>query len=744
MTHGYSDAERRGSDASFDDSPDARMVRYAQGRVRHFTSRQALTISGSVMIAAIVSPLAGLATAAVALLGESIDCLFLRGVARRLDAGVPIAREIRLSALTAALQAVTIAACVIVAYAGFAGQVPLFAVAFLAAAAVNGGLVLPYVPAAAMARLGVYGITAAGLLGWQASVLPVPDAEFFMNAVGILIMAYLVFAFVDYVMKGARRNRAIMAALRDQRRALQRANAELSEREREARQLSLVARHANDSVILMDPDGRIRWVNDAFERVTGYAREQATGQMVGDLLNHDGSDRSAIAAIQGAHTAGQPLRTEICNKTRDGQLVWIETNQVPVFDADGRLEMFIAIERDMTEARKAAADLDEAKQKAEIAARSKADFLADMSHEIRTPMNGIIGMADLLCETPLSSEQKTYAQAIRASGKSLLAVVNDVLDLSRLDARKLRLDPVAFDLGELLRETAVLFRSQTGPKGLTLGLDLPKDASLNIVGDDGRLRQILVNLVGNAVKFTPEGRVDLSVRPRRVGSRPGVSISVADTGIGIAADRLDAIFDRFGQAESATPLRFEGAGLGLTISRMLAQAMGGDISAVSTPGKGSTFTLRLPLNMPGRRQEDRPPDTDLADTIRRLDGRRILVAEDNAVNRMLIEKFLRDVPVHLDFAEDGREAVRIACETRPDLVLMDMSMPLLSGTEAAREIRRTPGRQPAIVALTANAFDSDRDECFDAGMDGFLTKPVRRKDLIVTMATHCAPRPVVL
>ncbi|MCH5375165.1 MAG: ATP-binding protein, partial [Planctomycetes bacterium] len=558
-----------------------------------------------------------------------------------------------------------------------------------------------------------------------------------MNAVGTLMFALMVYAFLAFVNGGFRRNRRHTLALVRQGRKLAETNAALLRREKEAHQLSLVAKNANDSVVLGDPDGRITWVNDAFTRITGFTADEAIGALPGDLLSGRRASPDMEQKIRTAIRNGEAVRGELQNVTKDGRSIWIETNQVPVLDAQGDVEMVVAIERDITAAKRHAKEMAEAKRAAEEGARAKAEFLATMSHEIRTPMNGVIGMADLICETRLSEEQRLYADTIRSSAMALLTIINDSLDLSKLDAEKMQLNPVAFDLEDCFKETIHLLCPQAQEKGIDLALDVDFALLRSARADDGRLRQILINLIGNAIKFTETGGVAVraSVRSEDGGFR--LCVDVEDSGIGIPEDMMAHVFERFSQAEADTARRFGGTGLGLTISRLLVEKMGGRISVSSRQGVGSCFSFWIAIEpvteVPASKESHMPIARANAWD---MDGIRILVAEDNRVNRLLISRFLRDLPVELHFAHDGHQAVIMTEQHRPDLIFMDMSMPVIDGIEATRQIRSGDGHQPVIVALTANAFDSDREICLSVGMDAFLTKPVGRADLLEAISRH--------
>jgi len=506
---------------------------------------------------------------------------------------------------------------------------------------------------------------------------------------------------------------------------------ELELKQAELEQLSAVAQNASDSIVLTDPQARIIWVNAAFCKMTGFTVDEAIGCTPGELLNGPETDPETIRAIAEHLRKGERYRTEVLNYTKSGETIWVETHLVPVQDDQGNVSMVIGIERDVTQSKRHAAELADAKLAAEQADRAKSEFLANMSHEIRTPMNGIIGMADLLSDSELPEEEEQYVEIIRTSSRALLKIINDILDLSRLEEGKLKLAEVDFDLETCIENAVDVLRPAAQDKGLTLNIDYAPDLPKSVRTDDGRLRQVLVNLVGNAVKFTSSGRVDV-----RVMAAPGdpyrLTIDVEDTGIGLSDLQLKNIFERFSQADAATTRAFGGTGLGLTISRHLADQMGGDITVRSRLGRGSCFSLHIQCAPPAGALEQAEvalmPDLDL------LRGRKVLLAEDNRTNRLLIRKYLSDLSINLIEAENGRQAVELCQLHQPDVVLMDMSMPEMDGITATRAIRGLAMAQPPIVALTANAFASDKEACLAAGMNCFLSKPINKKQLLQSMA----------
>lgn len=390
----------------------------------------------------------------------------------------------------------------------------------------------------------------------------------------------------------------------------------------------------------------------------------------------------------------------------------------------------VAQRRLLDEARQRENLLAEARDRAEAAARAKARFLATMSHEIRTPLNGVLGLASVLLDRPSDPEQRRLVQLIHESGEQLLGIVNDVLDYSKLDADKLVLDRSAFDPARVTCEAVEGFRARAEAKGLTLACGIEGTVPDRIEGDPMRLRQIVDNLVGNAVKFTSQGRVEVTLR-RLADPRASLEWSVRDTGIGIPPERQADLFQEFVQVDSTTARRFGGSGLGLAICRRLLALMGGEISVASQPGRGTTFTFRIPTRVAAELPPPRPAVRALPAAARRGSGLYVLAAEDNEINRYVIEKLLAGMGHDVVFAADGAEAIELAGRLRFDAILMDIQMPGLDGVTAARRIRAGdgPNARVPIVALTGNAAPGDREAYRSAGMEDFVAKPIDPDEL---------------
>ena len=469
------------------------------------------------------------------------------------------------------------------------------------------------------------------------------------------------------------------------------------------------------------PDGRsaFPWSSEAMRSIYGHEPESLRfdASQVYARIHPDDLERVQQSIATSAQQL-TPWRDEYRVRVGDS-LRWVHGNATPEQGPEGSV-LWHGYISDITERKQFEEALVVAREQAIEASRVKSEFLANMSHEIRTPLNGILGVTQLLLEEHLERRQRDLLGAIRTSGETLLTLINDILDLSKVESGKLQLETVPFSPGELVDRVVQVVGVRAKEKGLQLKVELERSLPARVLGDPTRVQQVVTNLVSNAVKFTETGAVRIVVR--RCEPK-GLCVEVHDTGIGIAADKLGALFGAFSQVDGSITRRYGGTGLGLTISKRLAEQMGGRLSVVSREGVGSCFTVTLPL-LPAEVAAPRVSEVESPRPARAL---KVLVAEDNSINALVVRSLLERDGHHVTIVASGLEAVHASEQPGWDLVLMDMQMPVLDGLEATRRIRereRTSGTRLPIYALTANAMKGDLERCTDAGMDDYLTKPV--------------------
>lgn len=501
----------------------------------------------------------------------------------------------------------------------------------------------------------------------------------------------------------------------------------------------LVVDSALDAVIRIDGDGRVRDWNRQAEVTFGWSRSETLGHEMVDFI--------VPTAMRGVHMKGfehflatgeGPIlnkRIEVTAIRRSGEEFPAELTVCPLRLGD--THHFSAIVRDITESKAAEAELQEAKQQAELSSRAKSEFLANMSHEIRTPLNAVIGMGGLLLRTELDEEQRDFARTIRGSGDSLLAIVNDILDFSKIEAGKLELEKERFGLRGCMEACLDLVAVEAARKRLEVACSLPPEHDLALVGDVGRVRQVLTNLLSNAVKFTDAGEVMVSARvetgeppsegPDENGTPTGVRIvfTVRDTGIGIPKDRINAIFDSFSQADASTTRKFGGTGLGLAISQRLARLMGGELWVESEPGRGSTFSFSVLMS-----RADSPEATLVAAGEERLAGRRILIVDDNESNRLILTRQTHGWLMDPKPVASGSEALELLRGSRFDVALLDMQMPRMDGLMLAREIRRRDDlRSLPLLLLSSMGTAVEPTVRNELNIVDCLHKPIKQEKL---------------
>ena len=480
-----------------------------------------------------------------------------------------------------------------------------------------------------------------------------------------------------------------------------------------------------DAVISTDIEGVISRMNPVAESLSGWAFELAKGRPLTEVLHVvNVADRTRVDdPISKVISSGEIfyLETNSMFIRKDGSEFPVAYSVAPIRDDDGDIHGAVLVFNNVTQSM-------QEKLLAEASTRAKGRFLATMSHEIRTPMNGVIGMAQLLEDTNLDGEQMQYLQAILRSGNNLLEIINNILDFSKLDAEMEILESIQFDLEALCRESLELCAARSWEKPLDIEFVSDANCPRLFMGDPTRLRQVLTNLIGNAIKFTRQGFVRLTIRCESIEeNNANLRIEVSDSGIGIEAEKIDSLFSEFTQADQETTRNFGGTGLGLAITKKLLSLMNYEISVTSTPGQGSCFTIRGRFPICDKNQETVEQST----TVHSTYDARILLVEDVPANQFIARKMLQKMGASVDLAENGQQAIEKFATGQYDLILMDCQMPVVDGFQATVEIRkREQGNiRVPIIALTANASEEDRLLCRQSGMDDVVTKPFRRIDL---------------
>jgi PAS domain S-box-containing protein len=509
-------------------------------------------------------------------------------------------------------------------------------------------------------------------------------------------------------------------------------------------------------IAYLDCDLRYRFANAHYRAQWGIDPQDMLGKTVSEVFG-----AAAAPWLEDLHAAlaGRRLHYERDFHGADGVRHFL-VDLVPDVGPNGRVLGFYLTAMNIT-------DRKNSEQRAEAASRAKSEFVANMSHEIRTPMNAVLGVAYLLENTSLSQEQKEYVHMIRSSGQVLLGILNDVLDFSKIEAGRMELAPQPFLLREVLDSLSTVMTLPASTRGISLAIGIEDNVPPALVGDAMRLQQILLNLVGNAVKFTERGGV--SVRVSLDGEAPveqglRLRFAVRDTGIGMDLEQQSRLFSAFNQADASTTRRFGGTGLGLAICRRLAELMGGDISVRSTPGAGSEFLVALPFGVADANAPIEHPALQTAaaqgwmmpaapalqeapaaaapepQAAPRLHGLRVLLVEDHPLNQLVARGMLEHAGASVDVAENGQLAVdRLRDRAGEyDIVLMDVQMPVMDGYEATRRIRHTLGLKLPVLAMTAGVMQSEKDQCIDAGMDDFIAKPVDVEQMLETISRHWA------
>ncbi len=498
---------------------------------------------------------------------------------------------------------------------------------------------------------------------------------------------------------------------------------------------------ALDAIVQMDCNGRVTSWNSEAERTFGWSSSESLGRPAAELFLPDRLRAQYSAALGAYRDAG---RDELLNRRIESEGLHRDGREFPIEMAIATIRagadtLFCAFIRDITARKRNEEEMQRAKEQAETANRTKSEFLANMSHEIRTPLNGILGFTELLirnADQGNEAERRDYIRTIRSSGKHLLELINDILDLSKIEAGQMQVELTACPPHQLIAEVVSVLRARAQEKGITLDYRWASEIPDTIQTDPYRLRQLLMNLVGNAVKFTAKGSVHIVSQLVKQGDAPRLVIEVRDSGIGISNEHLESIFQPFVQADNSVTRQFGGTGLGLAISRNICESLGGSLTVQSELGHGSTFTAILPTgDLSGVHLGDRPANHhsgDIIDTREgsvNLAGVRVLLADDGDTNRKLIQLFLSRQGAEVTAVENGELAVAATMSQEFDVILMDMQMPVMDGYAATRKLRDGGYAKP-IIALTAHAMLGDRKKCEESGCSGYVSKPVNVDELV--------------
>ena len=527
-------------------------------------------------------------------------------------------------------------------------------------------------------------------------------------------------------------------------------------------ELAMAATKSYNSVIIRDKTGKIEWVNDGFTQLSGYALEEVRNTLGEVLKNgHHPEILNQNVYFEKVLHEKAPISFESLNYTKGGRKYWSITTLTPVLGNDGNVERIISIDTDISarkqmeedlvlankisehslrKGNKALNDLTIAKKQLEESVKVKEQFLANMSHEIRTPMNAIVGFTNLLLKTKVTPDQSQYIDAIKTSGENLLVIINDILDFSKIESGMVNFEQIPLRLSETIASLTDMMRPKSQEKKIQFFTQIDSKIHDRLIGDPTRLTQILLNLVGNAIKFTEQGEIHVAVDLLdETSDTVNLNFSVSDTGIGIQKNKLVSIFEGFTQATNETTRKFGGTGLGLSIVKQLVELQGGSVFVESKLGEGSTFSFHLPMKKDLSSAGDahshmQPEPIDLAN----LPDLNLLLVEDNYLNQVLAKKILSDWKMKVEIAENGLVAIDKIEKNEYDLVLMDIQLPEMDGYEATKHIRKKMNRSKSnipIIAMTAHAISGEAEKCLAAGMDDYISKPFEPKDLYNKIAT---------
>ncbi|MBF0501811.1 MAG: response regulator [Candidatus Riflebacteria bacterium] len=525
-----------------------------------------------------------------------------------------------------------------------------------------------------------------------------------------------------------------------QRRTVENALKDLAKSTQSINLLSRAVENTAATVVITNADGIIEYVNQAFCQVTGYSREEAIGNNP-RILQSGIHNLEFYQNLWNTILSGKTWSGRLCNKKKSGELMWESVKIAPVTGQDGRISHFVAVKEEITEMLATQVILEKAKLAAEAANIAKGQFLANMSHEIRTPMNAILGFSHLALKMDMPPKLFDYIAKINSAGNAVLGLINDILDLSKIEAGKLELEKVAFVFDNLMNNVASIVSEKAASKELSFHIQISSEIPQSLIGDQLRLAQILINLTTNAIKFTEKGEIELSIKLlEKTENRGKILFEVRDTGIGMNRQQQNRLFLPFSQADGSTTRKYGGTGLGLSICKHLVEMMEGRISVQSEPGRGSTFSFWVWFDLgPGENIQERTTlvDHPSADELKlSLEGAHVLLAEDNSINQEIAVELLQELGITVEVANDGRQAVdKIMNSRRPyDFILMDIQMPEMDGIEATKLLRKNPRFDSIpIIAMTAHALTEEKNMFLEVGMNDHILKPIVPKEMSMTL-----------
>ena len=481
----------------------------------------------------------------------------------------------------------------------------------------------------------------------------------------------------------------------------------------------------------VSPEGKILRANDSFCEMSGFSCEELEGKDGGDILL-DSEEKERMKVRNASRIVGEEdvYELRVLNKNKENRY-WL-VSAAPLLGDDGKVYGSIGIHWDITEMKQLEFELKGARHKAEESSKAKAMFLANMSHEIRTPLNGIVGMAEQLAQSQLDADQRYFVDIMCSASSTLLSIINDVLDISKIESGKLSIETTPFNLNETIRRTLSIFGEKAKQTNVTLDIELMDDQGIVHLGDPHRLSQVLFNIVGNAMKFTQAGYVRVTSHlARGENDICFVSFSIEDTGVGMDLAYLTKVFEAFTQEDASITRKFGGSGLGLSIARSIVHIMGGTIEIESEKGKGTRVNIRIPMRISN--EKTKQEIVEMTDLQKSLKGLRILAVEDNELNRMVLQVILKKCEVVVTIAQNGQEAINLIQDQDFDLVLMDVQMPIVDGLEATKYIREELKLTIPIIGLSANAMREEVEICKQAGMNDYLVKPYSERALVEVM-----------